>query len=75
LFQERRDLIPLAAFTNFRDAYEPPDREKEGFDEIKEINLVFDAERDEERARYWKMWLEVGGSAERKALNVGRKGG
>jgi hypothetical protein len=66
-------LIPLVAFSNFRNSYEPPDPENEGFDEMKEINLIFDSQQDKEKERYWRMWLELGGSAEKRVLAPKRR--
>ncbi|KAF9456500.1 polynucleotide kinase 3 phosphatase-domain-containing protein [Collybia nuda] len=56
--EPRRDVVPYAAFTGFRDNYEEP-KLSEGISEIKKVNWVFDG--SEEEKRHWSMWLQVDG--------------
>ncbi|TFY68068.1 hypothetical protein EVJ58_g1248 [Rhodofomes roseus] len=58
LKQPKRELLPYNAFTSFRAQYEEPQL-KEGFQEIKKVNWVF--EGDEEERRRWGMWLQIDG--------------
>ncbi|KAH9830982.1 PNK3P-domain-containing protein [Rhodofomes roseus] len=56
--EPKRELLPYNAFTSFRAQYEEPQL-KEGFQEIKKVNWVF--EGDEEERRRWGMWLQIDG--------------
>ncbi|KAF7307271.1 hypothetical protein MIND_00520800 [Mycena indigotica] len=50
-----RELLPISAFTSFRDAHEEPELE-EGFTQIKKINWVWTG--TEEDRKVWEMWLQ-----------------
>lgn len=54
----KRDLLPYNAFTSFRASYEEPKLD-EGFQEVRQVNWVFEGS-DEERRR-WNMWLQIEG--------------
>jgi len=56
--QAKRDLLPIMAFTSFRNAYEEPQL-SEGFSELKKVNWTF--EGDEEEKKLWSMWLQIEG--------------
>ncbi len=56
--EERRPAVPYLAFTGYRAAFEEPEVD-EGFDEIRQVNWVF--EGDEEERKKWGMWLQVEG--------------
>ena len=57
--QPKRELVPYAGFTAFRDNYEEP-QSAETISEIKRVNWVFDG--TEEERRCWSMWLQVDGN-------------
>ncbi|KDQ24535.1 hypothetical protein PLEOSDRAFT_1046687, partial [Pleurotus ostreatus PC15] len=56
--EERRPAVPYLAFTGYRAAFEAPEVD-EGFDEIRQVNWVF--EGSEEERKKWGMWLQVEG--------------
>ncbi|KAL4257410.1 PNK3P-domain-containing protein [Pleurotus pulmonarius] len=56
--EERRPAVPYLAFTGYRAAFEEPEAD-EGFDEIRQVNWVF--EGGEEERKKWGMWLQVEG--------------
>jgi len=51
-----RDIVPMSAFSSFKDDFEEPDL-KEGFAHVKKVNWVFDG-TEVERKR-WSMWLQL----------------
>lgn len=50
----KRELLGKIAFRTFKSKLQPPTM-AEGFDELKQINFVF--EGSEEARRKWKQWL------------------
>jgi len=56
--EERRKMVPYAAFAGFKAGYEEPSA-LEGFQEIKYVNWSFTGDNREKEA--WKMWLQVDG--------------
>lgn len=50
----KRELLGKIAFRTFKSKLQPPTM-AEGFDELKQINFVF--EGDEEARKNWKQWL------------------
>ncbi|KAF8892654.1 polynucleotide kinase 3 phosphatase-domain-containing protein [Infundibulicybe gibba] len=56
--EERRDIVPYAAFSGFRDNYEEPAMD-EGILEIKRVNWAFDGTMEERK--HWSMWLQIDG--------------
>jgi len=57
--QKTRAFIPLVAFTDFQQKFEKPTLD-EGFTEIREVQMIFQPETEEERKGY-SMRLCVGG--------------
>ncbi|CAK5280699.1 unnamed protein product, partial [Mycena citricolor] len=51
-----RELLPIGAFTTFRDKFEEPDL-SEGFAHIISINWTFEGTDDEKKA--WSRWLQL----------------
>jgi len=56
--ETQRELLPLMAFTSYRNAYEEPQLQ-EGFTEVKRVNWIF--EGDEVERKRWSMWLQIDG--------------
>ena len=52
--EQARELLPQSAFWSYTSAFEQPDV-KEGFDELRSVNFVW--EGTEQERRFWDMYM------------------